>query len=928
MQYIRSPSSIGVALLSLVLAGFLVACGGGQSTDAMLASAREYLAKNDYKAAAIQAKNVLQKDANSAEGRYLLGVALLGSGDGAGAEAELRKALSFDYPKDKVALPLARALLARRQFKQLVDEYGDVQLPSTADQAALQTALATAYTARGEPAQARDALKAALAADPTNAPALLAQAREKASAKDFDGALASIESILVKSPGNHEAWTLKGDVLRIGKRQLDEALAAYRKAMETKADFQAAHVGAIQVLLAQAKVDDASTQLAALKKVAPDTYQTRYLDTLIAYLRKEAPRALELSQQLTRMAPNNLRALQLGGAVELKFGSPVQAELHLSKVLKAAPQATVARRLLVSTYLRSRQGAKALEALQPLLKGDAIDAETNALAGQVYLQVGDAKKAQTFLALAAKQDPKNSNARANLALAHLADGRDELGFAELQQMSDSETAVTADVALINEYLRRGEFDKALKAVDVIEKKQPGKPTAHNLRGRVLLAKKDQAGARASFERALALDATHLQSALALSAMDMDQKKPDQARKWLDAVLAKDPKNTRALVLLAELRSRSGAKPEEVVDLFRKAIASNPADKAPQLMLVEYLLGNNDAKQAVAAAQTAATAISDSPEILDALGRAQQASGDMNQALVTYAKVATLMPLSPQPLIRLANAQVQAKDKDGALASLRKALVIQPDMLEAQRRLMVLHLDSGNLKDALVVAATVQQQRPKEAVGYLLEGDAASKQKNWDMAAEAYRRGLKQVNAPELAAQLHTALGRADKVAERDKFAAAWLKDNPKDPLFRLYLADLALAKQDYALAEKVYLGVLQFQPANVVALNNLAWVTGKLNKDGAIAYAEKAVALAPNQAAFLDTLAMLWSDKNDYARALELGSRVVAMQPDNPLFRMNLAKIHIKGGKKELARKELDGLAKLGDKFSGQAEVASLLKSL
>ncbi len=92
--------------------------------------------------------------------------------------------------------------------------------------------------------------------------------------------------------------------------------------------------------------------------------------------------------------------------------------------------------------------------------------------------------------------------------------------------------------------------------------------------------------------------------------------------------------------------------------------------------------------------------------------------------------------------------------------------------------------------------------------------------------------------------------------------------------------------------------------------------------------AEKAIALAPNQPAFMDTLAMLLSDKDDYAKALEWQTKAIALQPENPIYKLNLAKIHIKGGKKDLARKELDELAKLGDKFRGQAEVAALIKSL
>ena len=93
-------------------------------------------------------------------------------------------------------------------------------------------------------------------------------------------------------------------------------------------------------------------------------------------------------------------------------------------------------------------------------------------------------------------------------------------------------------------------------------------------------------------------------------------------------------------------------------------------------------------------------------------------------------------------------------------------------------------------------------------------------------------------------------------------------------------------------------------------------------------FAEDAYRLQPSNPAIADTLAMLLSDKNDYAKALEWQTKALALQPENNLFKFNLAKIHIQGGKKDLARTELDGLAKLGDKFGGQAEVAALLKTL
>ena len=105
----------------------LGACGG-EKPEVMLASAKSFLAKNDNKAAIIQIKNALQSDPNLAEARYLLGTALLDSGDPTGAEAELRKALELKYSREQVIPPLARAIVARRQYKKLLDDFGKAEL--------------------------------------------------------------------------------------------------------------------------------------------------------------------------------------------------------------------------------------------------------------------------------------------------------------------------------------------------------------------------------------------------------------------------------------------------------------------------------------------------------------------------------------------------------------------------------------------------------------------------------------------------------------------------------------------------------------------------------------------------------------------------------------------------------------------------------
>ena len=928
MNHLKHPNPTRLAFAAPLLLALLLGACGGDKPEAMLASAKDYLAKNDPKAAVIQLKNALQANPDLPEARYVLGLALLRGGDPVGAETELRKAINLKHPVEQVAPPMARAMLALGQHKKLIDEFARVQPTTAVGKAELQTALFGAYSALGQADQARAALDAALAADPQYAPALMAQVRAKAVARDIDGALAQLDGLLTTAPANFDAWKLKGDILQGGKTLPTEAIAAYRKAVEVKADYVPAHTAILALLLQQGKFDEAAKQLEQLKKVAPNQPQTKYFEAAMAYQKNDLKAAREAIQQVLKAFPGSMQGLQLAGLIELRSNSLIQAEDYLAKVVQAMPESVVGRRVLAATYLRGGQPAKALATMQPLLKRDDLDATSNSILGQTFLQNGDTKKAEEYFAKASKQDPKNTRTRTSLALTHLAGGREDAAFAELQDIAASDTDTSADMALISAHLNRKEYDKALKAIDGLEKKQPDKPLAANLRGRTLLAKQDVAGARKSFERAVAIDPMYFPAVASLAGLDMADKKPEEARKRFEAVLAKDPKNGQALLALAEMRARSGGSKDEIAAVITRAVTANPTDTMPRLLLIELHLRNKEFKLALAAAQNAIAAVPDHPELLDALGRAQLAAGDTNQAFTTFNKVAALQPTSASPHMRLAEAYMFAKNPENAQRSLRKALEVQPDLLAAQAALVQIAMGAKNYPEALSIARTVQKQRPKSPAGYQLEGDVAANQKKFDLAADVYRTGLKVAPTSELARKVHAALGAGNKTADAEKFSAGWIKDNPKDVAFRLYLAETWLARGDLGNAEKSYLGILQVQPENAVVLNNLAWVTGKLKKDGAVAYAEKAIKLVPAQPTYMDTLAMLLSDKNDYAKALEWQTKALVLQPENSLFKFNLAKIHIQGGKKELARTELDALAKLGDKFGGQAEVAALLKTL
>lgn len=905
----------------------LLAACGGDNPDTLLASARDYLAKNDAKAAVIQIKNVLQNAPNSPEARYLLGKALLANGDPTGAEVELRKAMEAKYSPDEVVPLLAQALLATGQGKKLLGELPKIELKTPEAKADVQTSVALAQATVGQMDKARQSIDAALAVKPDHAPTIIIKARLALGDRDVDGALRLVEGVVAKDPKNHEALKLKADILGL-QGNAEGALAAYRQAVEAKPDFVAAHAALVGTLLRQNKLDDAGRQLVAMKSVAPKNPQTMLVNAEYLYQKQEFKQARDAVQEVLNVAPLHPKALLLAGAVHFKLNSLVQAEDFLNRALKQSPGATLARRMLAAIYLRGGQPGKALAVVEPILETAGNDSNLLSLAGEVYLQNGNAKKAEEYFTKASALDPKNAAKQTKVALSHLVEGKTDAAFGELERIASADTGVTADMALIATAIKRKDFPKAMKAIDGLEKKQPDNPLTHSLRGTVFLAKGDVAAGRTSLEKALAIKPGYFPAAVTLANLDLKDNKPDEAKKRFEGVLAADAKNAQAMLALAELTARTGGSNEEVAAQVARAIQANPTEPGPRLALVGLHLRNKDAKKAVAAAQEAMTALPDNVEILDVLARAHQVAGDSNQALTIYGKIASLMPGSPQPYLRMADVNVLANNKEAAMQDLRKALELKPDLLAAQRGMILLHLDAQNISEAQKIVRDVKQRWPKEPVGFIFEGDIAASRKAWPEAVAAYRIALKQAPSAETAFKVYAALQSAGNGAEAEKFSASWLSEHAQDGGFRLAMAESATARKDFSTAVKHYQALLQAQPNNPVVLNNIAWVLGQLKDARALDYAEKALRVAPNQPAIMETVASLLAEKGDTVRALELLQKATSLAPASTDLKLSMARVLVKADKKADAQKILEELNKLGDKFKGQAEVTKLLKEI
>jgi cellulose synthase operon protein C len=922
---------VRVLLRSLLAAALLIGLSGcGNDAGKLMDSAREYIAKGDGPAAVIQLRNVLQQTPEHGEARLLLGGLLLQQGDVLGAEKELRRALDYGQSATAVVPKLAETMLAMGQADALIKEFGGRQLDSPSAQASLRASVGDAQLRAGRIAQARAEYDAALSAQPGFAPARLGQAVLALYDGQRDMALAITDELLASDAQYARAHALRADLL-LAQGDAAGAKQALQRALDADPGMTVARLALASQLIEERDFDAAAQQVAAGIKASRGDARLVLLDATIALRKNDRAAARSKVQQVLKVAPEHAPSLFLAGQIELADGNLASAQQHLRSALSRAPGHQGARRALTAAYLSAGQPARAMETLQPLLADiKSGDPRLLMLAGETFLASGDVKQATDFFSRASAGEAVKASAQMRLGQIALASGDPDAGMRQLESAAAIEgSGHQADLALIAAHLRRGELAKATAAARDLEKKQPQNPLSHHMLGVVATAAKDMKAARSHFETAVERSPTYLPSVAALASLDLADKRPEDARKRFQDVIARDPKNELGYLGLADVQSRTGAAQKDISDTIDRAVAANPQAVQARVAQVNLLLTHRDAKGALAAAQAALNALPDEARIVEALARAQEASGEYNQATETLQRLAKLQPESPQPLLQLAALHAKNRQFDRALDTLGRARRIAPDNVQVQAAVASMTLQAGRPEEALKEVKSLQAKSPKLAVAYSLESDIHAFRKDWPQAERAAREAVKlDPSNGFTAVKLHLAQTAIGNAALAEATARKWLVEHPRDQVVRMHLADVALRQKNYKAAMGLYQEIVAIAPSNMVALNNLAWAAGELGDARALDYAEQALKLAPNSASILDTVGVLHIKRGDAKKGITFIERARIAEPGRADIQLSYAKALIALGQKDAARKELEALAQRQDAFAGKEGIAALLKSL
>ena len=848
-----------------LLMGFAASLSMTAQADRETEAARYYedaltrYERKDDAGAIIQLKNALREDARMLPALVLLGQAHLRKGEPTAAEHAFAGAETLGAARTQIAVYQAQAYLDQGKARALLEKFGaDGLSPQARLEMLLLRARAQIALSQFDAAMASAGLAAKTQGGEARALAL--QAQIQLTTGQYQEAQTIIQRALQSSPRDPAALNVRASISH-AQGDLSAALRDYGSVIAAQPLSLDARLARAAIYLDLKRDQEAKVDIDYLQKHFSYDPRAAYLRALYAGRRGDVVGTRQALQEVTRTLAGLSREFiaasdqlkLLGGLAHHALGEYERAKTYLVPYQEKHPSEAGARKLLGSIYLAEAQFERAIAILQPALRAYPDDVRVMSMLGAAYMGQGNhGKAALLFQEAAAAHD--SPEIQTGLGISLLSAGQKEAGFNALLRAYQQAPASQTGVPLALSYLKRADPKRAVAIMLDILKREPANISARNLLGVAQLAAGDVAGARASYTSAINASPRFYAAHLNLARLDEAAGHPDRARQRYLGILKVAPKHMDAMLQIARLEEEAGRN-AEALRWLGKAVGLHGKDLRPRLALHGLYLRSGQAQQALDAAKEAQAIAPNHPGTLMALAQGQIAVGKTEFARTTLRRLTQVALFNASWLTQTAAGQMQIGDFDAADYSLNKALLAEAGYRPARLLQARLSMQKGNLAEAEKQALALSGADSPHADSQRMLGEIRLAQQRKPEAIAAYRKAYSIDPGSDSLFGLYGALMASNQASEAAELMTAWRKRHPADLIAAHALGEAWMNLNNTTQARALYLELVQANPKDARAHNNLANV---LLQQGdavyALKYAELARALAPNQPQVNDTL--------------------------------------------------------------------------
>ena len=950
----RRSGRAAVPFLALALL-FASGCDGfGSASDSdYLERAEQHIQAENYRAAIIEYRNALRLEDRPGT-RAALGRAYLEDRQYESAINHLERAYR-QTAADDLVLALARGLFQLERLSE-ISELPQPEGLSDHEAAELSSYRALAHLRAGETETARALLDQARDQAPGLALHSLVEARLAFRQGDAEGAARAAREAIDADAELAPAWALLGDLAR-WRGEGEAALEAYDRALDLRPARIAERLNRGLVLLGLERHEGAAVNARFLRQRAPGHPGGHFLQGLVHFQQGKLEAAQPYFEEALSVHRNYRPAMPYLAAIHLENESYSQAQHQLERHAALGEGTTMSYRLWARLHMEQGNPGAARARLEGALeRHPEMTPMLGDMLAALYLNAEQSDAGINFLRASLDQGLESPMTRGLLVRALVEHGDVEGARDLLNQDPASARAVRA-----LERLRQGEYAEALHLAREIIADAPGQAQGYNIKGTALRALGRFTEAQLAFQKgleavpnsvSLAMSLGELEmrlgnratarevfenlqrevpgdpaSAMQLAAMAVADNDHATALKWLEAAHAHHPDHLSVALGLADLEARVGN--EARADrLLTNSIERHPEALEPRLIYARRLLSLGEPQQALAVMEPVSGTHANHRTLLLNQAQALESLGEPIQARRAWATLVQQQPDNPRLRIALATNQVRTGDFAGARENLRHAIQLEPDTLEPRVLMMRTYLIEGDYEAAESEYERIAQDFPPSLE--LISQGASLAMAKGDLETGIQR--LVRVHDMEPAEEGAVSLARAHQQAGQYAEARAVMEDWYQRSGGELTGGSkhiLALVRMETGAEEEasaVYEDLLEGDPGDLVALNNLAWMLRETDPRRAVTLAERALEQAPSSLDVQHTLAVALGNTGASGRAIELLEKAVERDP-RPEFRLDLAELYVEANRHDDARRILRELVRMGD-FGGAARARELLDDL
>jgi tetratricopeptide (TPR) repeat protein len=659
--------------------------------------------------------------------------------------------------------------------------------------------------------------------------------------------------------------------------------------------------------------------------------------------------AISMYREALSRSPNDLRVIIPVVAALYNAREYDEADQILDEASRQNLYHPELSRLQLRSFLRQGQLDSASGVLEGLLDSDPNNQAACLSLALLKMQQDKLDEAEELLLKIKVEDPNSLSVTAAQIQLKIRQGKPEEALKISNETVDEVKNPSAYILRARTYAMLKQPDKAIEDFGHAISIEPNSADAWVARSDFYRSLGESDKASEDIQHALTLDSNNLNIKKRAVSLLLGSKDPNETRlasRIIDEVLGPNPNDVEMRMFKARTFLAEGTVPaiEKAERIFQEITEEQPEISNAWIMLGEIALRQGQPGRAIDAALRGLVHNPNNKSLLLLKARAEAVRSPI-LAIPTLKLLCEMDPNDVNAAMLLAETYIAVDEPEKAVALLTKRLSTCDASMhrKCSIALAIALYKNGNKEQAQKEFDSLLESDPNDSGPLLAQVRLFKDDKLWNQleqkVIEWYKRKPEDYKTPVIVARelVRIGDGKAQEVSE--DIINLVLEKYPDNAEALGVLAILLEVTDRSVESVKIYKRILELEPDNLIAINNLAWILCEKEGEHQVAFklAQKGLTIAPDYLDLIDTRGVVYYRLGEFEKSVQDLNKCVELYPlaapSGVASRFHLARALAKLGQKQKAIDSLNQVLALENRIGGLsaadlAEARKLLKQL